>query len=272
VIDRRDPSRPAPPTTTELAANLLATNRLATNRLPADRLATDGLSTTHSVAPMIGGRPDGRIQLLLVDRQVVVREGIRALAELQPDFSVVGTCASASMGRAACQADPEVIVTDVDLPGAQDAEVVDQLRRTFPSSAVLVLTHVEHPARVRQVLDAGVSGYLLKSVPPSELFFGMRSVARGDSTRQRPFMGAVSRPKGATSSSRANVGQLTAKETEVLRLLVQGYTNREIADQRNVSLRTVESQRARIIDKTGMRTRAELVQHARSLGLQRRAS
>jgi two-component system, NarL family, response regulator NreC len=241
VIDRRDEPRPA---------------ALTTNGLPG--------------APVTGRQPHGRIQLLLVDRQAVVREGIRALAEQQPDFSVVGTCASASMGRTACEADPDVIVTDVDLPGAQDADAVDQLRRTFPASAVFVLTHVEDPARVQQVLDAGVSGYLLKSVPPSELFFGLRSVARGDSSLQRPFMAGVAHPKGATSSSRVNVGQLTAKETEVLRFLAEGYTNREIADQRNVSLRTIESQRARIIDKTGMRTRAELVQHAWSLGLQRR--
>jgi len=93
-------------------------------------------------------------------------------------------------------------------------------------------------------------------------------------TRSHPrpaagFMAGVTRPKGSMSSTRVNVGQLTAEETEVLRLLAQGCTNREIAAERNVSLRTVESQRARIIDKTGLRTRSELVRFAFSLGLQR---
>jgi two-component system response regulator NreC len=149
----------------------------------------------------------------------------------------------------------------------QGADAIALLRKQFPEAALLALTLVDHPLKVRQVLEAGADGYMLKTVPTSEFFFGIRAVARGE-TYLQPSLGVeLARWHRAPSETTVYVDQLTAKELEVLRLLALGHTNSEIAQMRGVSLRTVEAQRARILQKLGRRTRAELVQYAHDLGI-----
>ena len=129
------------------------------------------------------------------------------------------------------------------------------------------MTLVDHPLKVRQVLEAGADGYMLKTVPTSEFFFGIRAVARGE-TYLQPSLGVeLARWHRAPLETTVYVDQLTPKELEVLRLLALGHTNSEIAQMRGVSLRTVEAQRACILQKLGRRTRAELVQYAHDLGI-----
>ena len=214
-----------------------------------------GISTAHDV-----------INLFLVDSRVLVREGLRALAEQQPDLKVVGSSASASLGTA-YETNPDVVVADVDLPDAHGAEAIALLRKEFPESALLVLTLVDHPAKVQRVLEAGADGYMLKTAPTSEFFFGIRAVAHGESYLQPSLGVELARWHGAPSDTTVYVDQLTPKELEVLRLLALGHTNSEIAEMRGVSLRTVEAQRARILQKLGRRTRAELVAYAHELGI-----
>jgi two-component system response regulator NreC len=209
---------------------------------------------------------DDTISLFFVDSRVLVREGLRALAEQQPDLVVVGGSSSAIIGTAYANS-PDVVVVDVDLPDAQGADAIALLRKEFPEAALLVLTLVDHPLKVQQVLEAGADGYMLKTAPTSEFFFGIRAVAHGE-TYLQPSLGVeLARWHGAPSETTVYVDQLTPKELEVLRLLALGHTNSEIAEMRGVSLRTVEAQRARILQKLGRRTRAELVQYAHDLGI-----
>jgi two-component system response regulator NreC len=214
-----------------------------------------------------GAAPDQDIiKVFLVDSRVLVREGLRALAEQQPDLRVVGGSGTASLGTA-YETTPDVVVADVDLPDAHGPEAIALLRKEFPESALLVLTLVDHPAKVQRVLEAGADGYMLKTAPTSEFFFGIRAVAHGE-TYLQPSLGVeLARWHGAPSDTTVYVDQLTPKELEVLRLLALGHTNAEIAEMRGVSLRTVEAQRARILQKLGRRTRAELVAYANELGI-----
>jgi two-component system, NarL family, response regulator NreC len=208
----------------------------------------------------------GTIRVYFVDGGVLVREGLRALAEQQPDLVVVGGSSSAVIGTA-YEYSPDVVVADVDLPDAQGVDAIALLRKEFPEAALLVLTLVDHPPRVQQVLEAGVDGYMLKTATTSEFFFGIRAAARGQ-TYLQPSLGVeLARWHGAPSATTVYVDQLTPKELEVLRLLALGHTNSEIAEMRGVSLRTVEAQRARILQRLGRRTRAELVQYAHDLGI-----
>ena len=181
-------------------------------------------------------------QLFFVDSRVLVREGLRALAEQQPDFVVVGGSASATLGTA-YETSPDVVVADVDLPDAQGADAIALLRKEFPEAALLVLTLVDHPAKVQQVLEAGADGYMLKTAPTSEFFFGIRAVAHGE-TYLQPSLGVeLARWHGAPSETTVYVDQLTPKELEVLRLARarahelrdRGDARREPADGRGAT-------------------------------------
>jgi DNA-binding NarL/FixJ family response regulator len=104
------------------------------------------------------------IKLFFVDSRILVREGLGALAEQQPDFAVIGGSGSATLGTA-YETPPDVVVADVELPDAQGPDAISLLRKEFPDSALLVLTLVDHPAKVQQVLEAGADGYMLKTAP-----------------------------------------------------------------------------------------------------------
>jgi len=192
----------------------------------------------------------------------VVREGLRTLIDQQPDLVVVSQVAAVrDAGR--LEETPDVIVTDIDLPDAKHRDVVTGLRRFFERSPILVFTAIGQPATVQAVLDAGAEGYMLETATPSDLLTGIRAVARGE-TYVQPELGVElarwHQPRGSTPA-------LSPREIDVLRLLALGHTNAEIASLSGVSLRTVETHRARIQRKLGRRTRADLVQYARELGL-----
>ncbi len=206
------------------------------------------------------------IELFLLDGQTMFRDGLRLLAEQQPDLVVVGVAADATSGPT-CDGVPDVVVADLSFPDARDVGGVDRLRKTFPGSALLILTLADHPKHVERMLKVGVDGYILKTVAASELFYAIRTVARGGSYLQPSLGVAIARARAVTATETMFLSELTIKETEVLRLLAKGNTNREVAEQRGVSLRTIEAQRARVLQKTGLHTRAELVLHAHVLGI-----
>jgi DNA-binding NarL/FixJ family response regulator len=202
------------------------------------------------------------VDVMLVDNRTVVRAGLCALIERQPDLVVVAQ--AASLGDAASfDIAPDVIVTDIDLPDAQHGDVIHGLRALFPRSSILVLTVVDHPAKVQSVLAAGADGYLLQTVAGTDLLAGIRALAAGETFLQ-PSLGVElarwQRPRDTTLT-------LSPKEEEVLRLLALGHTNAEIARLNGVSLRTVEAHRSRIHQKLGPHTRAELVHYAQQAGL-----
>lgn len=205
---------------------------------------------------------DGKIQVLLMDDHVVVREGLRALLERQDDIDVMAEASSVAEA-VALDVDPDVVVADLMLPDERGVEVVRRLKERYQKAAILVLTMVDNPTDVQQCLAAGARGYLLKETAGSELVEAVRKVAGGEDYLQPSLGAALAKWKESPGRVRARaVDDLTPREREVLRLIALGHTNTEIATMLYVSVRTVENHRAGVMRKLGLRSRAELVRHA----------
>jgi len=210
---------------------------------------------------------DGKIQVLLMDDHVVVREGLRALLERQDDIDVMAEASSVAEA-VALDVEPDVVVADLMLPDERGVEVVRRLKERYQEAAILVLTMVDNPTDVQQCLAAGARGYLLKETAGSELVDAVRKVAGGEDYLQPSLGAALAKWKESPGRVRARaVDDLTPREREVLRLIALGHTNTEIATMLYVSVRTVENHRAGVMRKLGLRSRAELVRHAAEAGL-----
>jgi two-component system response regulator NreC len=203
--------------------------------------------------------------VFLVDDHPVVTEGLRLLLEAQPDLEVVGTAAGLAEATAAA-VEPSVLVVDLVLGADRGSETVRTLRDGFPRSRVLVLTMVDDPRVIQGVLAAGAHGYMLKEAAPDELVEAVRRVARGEEYLQPAVGVAVARTRGASGAD-PPTSPLTDRERHVARLLALGHTNAEIASLLDVSERTIETHRAHLLEKLGVRTRAQLVRRATELGL-----
>lgn len=201
--------------------------------------------------------------VLLIEDHVVVREGIRLLLERQAGISVVAECATAEE-IVAVVGEPDLIVADLVLGAGRAADLVNLLRARFPHARVLILSMSRDPADVRGALDAGATGYLHKEAAARELIEAVRTVAAG---------GEYVEPALAVSLLRAPIqlperrSPLTPREHDVLRLVADGHTNAEIAKVLHMSARTIEAHRSRIMDKLGVRGRAEVIRAARDQGL-----
>ena len=204
------------------------------------------------------------ITIILADDHRVFREGLRALVETQTDMKVV---AEAEDGRAACQLTakhrPDVVIMDVTMPLVGGAEATRQIRRDCPQTKVLALTVHEVGGYLRQLLEAGASGYLIKRVAFDELVRAVRVVAGGgvylDPNIASQVVGDL---VGGTTPGATVERELTGREGEVARLLTRGHINREIAEQLDVSVKPVETYKARIMEKLNLRSRADLVRYA----------
>lgn len=210
-----------------------------------------------------------KLRVFLADDHAVVREGLKALINAQPEMEVIG---EADDGRGACrqiqQLRPDVVVMDVSMPDMNGAQATQELKRTWPNIKVLALTVHEDKGYLRQMLEAGAAGYVLKRAAAEELIHAIRIVA-ADGVYLDPTLagkvvgGFVGRPprKGA-----AEGGELSDRETKVVRLIAAGYSNKEIAAQLELSVKTVETYKARSMEKLGLHSRAELVRHALQRG------
>jgi DNA-binding NarL/FixJ family response regulator len=205
------------------------------------------------------------ICILLLDDHPVITEGLQLLLERQSDLEVVETVATLEQALATT-ATPDVVVTDLVLESSRGPDVVRALAARFPSARVLVLTMVDEPAEIRAVLAAGAHGFMVKDAAAADLVDAVRRVAAGEEYLQ-PAVGAALAKTGSHDVSREPSIPLSEREIGVARLLALGHTNAEIAELLSVSQRTVENHRARLLDKLGVRTRAELVRRATELGL-----
>ena len=213
------------------------------------------------------------IRVLIADDHAVLRSGLKLLIDAQSDMEVVGEAASGPETVRSAQATaPDVVLLDLSMPGARYTQTIEQLVRVAPSSRVLVLTMHDDPAYLRAALLAGASGYIVKKAADVELLTAIRAVRHGrtfvDLTRPgEPARGHevrhVSRDLPAPGQSKP----LSRREAEVLRLLAQGHTNHEAADQLAVSVKTIETHRKRLSDKLGLKSRAQLFRFAVEVGL-----
>jgi DNA-binding NarL/FixJ family response regulator len=209
--------------------------------------------------------PDLRI--ILADDHAVVREGLKALISSQPGMAVVGEAAD---GQATCelveQVRPDVAVVDVSMPALSGGQAADRLRRTCPEVKLVALTVHEDRGYLRRLLAVGASGYILKRTAPEELIRAIRMVAGGGvyldpALAGKVVGGFVHRPdwEGAAPN-------LSEREEAVARLTAQGYGNKEIAARLDVSTKTVETYKARALEKLGLHSRADLVRYAVDCG------
>ena len=204
------------------------------------------------------------VRILLVDDHAVVREGLRLV--LERDLNVEALDEAATLDAAlALQTEPDVIVADLMLPGAQGPQVVAQLRQRFASARILVLTMLDAPTDVRLAISAGANGYLVKEAAATDLVDAVQRVARGEEY-VHPSVGAAAL-RASSEAAQETHPRLSPRELEILKLLALGHTNNEIAGILRISLRTVESHRARIVQKLGAQSRAELIRIAREADL-----
>ena len=202
--------------------------------------------------------PQSKISLVLADDHVVVRRGLRMLLDRVPDFEVVAEVGDAAAAVAAArERAPDVLVLDLNMPG-EPLEALEEVSRSEPEIAVVVLTMEQDPAFAGRALQAGAKGYVLKRAAEEELVDAIRAAAAGDTHLSRELSTALAR--AAAPSTRSD--DLTARETEVLRLLARGHTNSEAAQELSLSVRTIETHRMRIQQKLRLSSRPELVQYA----------
>ncbi|QEH38721.1 Oxygen regulatory protein NreC [Aquisphaera giovannonii] len=205
-----------------------------------------------------------RLRVLLAEDHNVVRAGLKALIDAQDDMRVVGESAD---GEAACrlcaELTPDVVVMDVSMPILGGVPATERICRDQPEVRVLILTVQEDRSYLHQLLRAGASGYLLKRAAADELIHAIRAVARGGTYVDPGLIGDVLGDLGARTSREGSPAEpLSEREGEVLRLVSRGFTNREIATQLDVSIKTVETHKARGMEKLGLVSRADIVAYA----------
>ena len=210
-------------------------------------------------------------RVLIVDDHAVVRAGLRYLVDAEEDLETVGQAGSVAEALAqAGSVAPDVILLDVVMPEQTGIAGIPELLAAFSGVRILMLSMEANPGYVRQALAAGASGYVLKSANPSELMEAVETVASGGNYLQAGLGVAVARQH---SEERHDAdASLSANEAAIVRLIARGFTNAEIASQRGVSLRTIETQRANVLRHLGLRTRADLVRYAYEHGLAERGS
>ncbi len=208
------------------------------------------------------------VSILIVDDHGVLRAGLRALLNAEEDFQVVGEAASGQEAvRLATRLRPDVVLMDISLPDMDGLEVTRLLVQQLLGVCVLLLTVHEDEALVREALQAGAAGYVVKRAVESELIDAIRAVAAGHLYIHPSLTRAVLNGGRAAPVSSLPAECLTAREIEVLRLLAQGYTNRQIAELLKLSIRTVESHRANLRAKLDLDSRVDLVRYATRHGL-----
>jgi two-component system response regulator NreC len=205
------------------------------------------------------------LRILLADDHVTVRHGLKLLIDSQPDMKVV---AEASDGESAVQRavalKPNVVVMDISMPGVNGLAATRSLRKLQPNAAIVTLTRHSDDAYLQELLRAGVSGYVLKQSAPTELLQAIRAAAAGgqylDSTLTARvtagFLGREGRKIGKPGAT------LSERESEVLRLIASGYSNKEIAARLSVSVKTVEAHKANAMRKLGLNGRIDIVKYA----------
>ena len=206
------------------------------------------------------------IRILLADDHVLVRQGFRMILAAQPDMEIVG---EAGNGREAVEMaeklKPDVIVMDVAMPELNGIEATRRLAGSMPRTRVLALSMHKDSVYVREILRAGARGYLLKDSADADLLAAVRSVAKGDGYLSPGVSDAV------LTDYRRHVTDpldlLTSREREVLQMIAEGKTNKEIATALNLSVYTVEAHRGRVMEKLNLHSTGELVRFALRNGL-----
>ncbi len=213
-----------------------------------------------------------KIRLLLADDHAVLRSGLRLLLSEQPDMEVVGEAADGEEAiEKTRELSPDILLLDITMPGVGGLEALERIKKEIPDVRVVVLTMHDDESYMERIMTAGGSGYVLKKAADTELLSAIRAVYQGGvylhPTMTRALVGHLQRRTTAQEKQSHLESKLSEREREVLKLIAQGYTNKEIADMIFLSVKTVETHKAHIMDKLELRSRAELVRYALDNGL-----
>jgi len=212
-----------------------------------------------------------KVKLMLVDDHKIVRQGIKKLLEEEPDLQVAGEAANGREAvKKATELKPDVILMDITLSNLNGLEATKQIKKVLPDVKVIMLTMHKNEEYVLQSFQAGASGYILKEGAVEELVSAIRSIHQDKSflspTISKTLIDAYLR-KMETGKTETPFDLLTDREREVLQLIAEGYTNREVAKSLFISVKTVEAHRAHIMQKLNIHDIAKLVKYAIQKGL-----
>jgi DNA-binding NarL/FixJ family response regulator len=206
-----------------------------------------------------------RISILLADDHTILRESLRMRLEREPDLTVVG---EAEDGRAsvtmASQLKPDVVVMDIAMPLLNGLEATRQIKCQCPNVRVLILSQYDNEEYIHQALEAGAMGYILKDAAAVELISAIRSLHRGEAVLSPAITRLVIedylRWGGNRPGEKGN--GLSARESEILQLIAEGYTNKQIAEILTISVKTVQAHRLNLMQKLNLHDRGELIKYA----------
>lgn len=208
------------------------------------------------------------IRVLLADDHSLVRAGFRNMLE---NLDVVDVIAEADDGRQALalieEHRPDVVLMDIAMPGLNGLEAATRVREAFPGVRVVILSMHANEEYILQALNVGAAGYLLKDADPAELELAVKAAARGDTYLSPQVSRQVADYVRRTGGKSSLFERLTSRQREVLQLIAEGYTSREIAHQLDISVKTVETHRANLMERLDIRDIAGLVRYAIRTGL-----
>ena len=208
-------------------------------------------------------------KVVIADDHAIVRTGLRALITSEPLMELVGEAAGGHETiELVRKAQPDILVLDLSMPDLDGIAVTKEIVSEITNIKILILTLHEDKALLREALKSGASGYVLKRAAETELISAIQIVMRGDMYVDPGMVHAlIDQTEKSTISAQNIIEPLTPREIEVLKLIVLGYTNRQVGEELNISVRTVEGHRANLSEKLGAKSRVELVRYAREHGL-----
>jgi DNA-binding NarL/FixJ family response regulator len=212
-----------------------------------------------------------KIRVLIADDHAILRDGIRALLKLSEDIEVVGEAADGHAAVEQCRRlDPDVVLMDIAMPGLGGLEATLQIKKEKPRTKILVLTQYDDREYMRRFLKAGVAGYVLKKAAGSELTAAIRAAHRGglvlDPDVARQAMEEY-RVQSASDEAADPYDTLTDREKQVLKLVAEGRSNKEIAQLLNISVKTAMTHREHLMEKLDLHSRTELIKFALRKGV-----
>lgn len=211
-----------------------------------------------------------RIRILLADDHAILREGLRLVLEKEPDFQVVGEAGDGQEAVEKARAlHPDLVLLDIAMPRLNGVEAARRIKRHCPEAKILVLTQYDDRAYVLPILQAGADGYILKQTESYHLAEGIRAVMRGEATLSPPVARQLVDLVASEPSPEADHAEvtLTDREREVLILVAEGYSSRQIAEALGISPKTVDVHRTNLMRKLNLHNRVEVTRYAIRHGL-----